>query len=57
VALQAQIAALNAEFAAVEQEGRTLARDEKERDDELVLDRARMAKSRRSVQKAEPSKK
>jgi circadian clock protein KaiC len=47
-ALQAQIASLQAEFDAVEQEARQAIREEEEREEELKVDRANMARSRGS---------
>jgi circadian clock protein KaiC len=45
LALEAQVEALQAELAEIEQEAKQASAQEKERDDELLLDRKRMAES------------
>jgi len=52
IALEAQVEVLQAELAEIEQEARQSSVQEKERDDELLFDRQRMAESRGSREKA-----
>jgi len=52
LALEAQVEALQAELAEIEQESRRSSVQEKQRDDELLFDRQRMAESRGSREKA-----
>ncbi|MGC2331143.1 MAG: circadian clock protein KaiC [Candidatus Acidiferrales bacterium] len=52
LALEAQVEGLQAELAEIEQEAKQASAQEKERDDELLLDRQKMAQSRGSGQEA-----
>ncbi|HEX4003337.1 MAG TPA: circadian clock protein KaiC [Candidatus Acidoferrales bacterium] len=52
LAIEAQVEVLQAELAEIEQEAKLATVQEKEREDELILDRRRMAESRRSGERA-----